>query len=176
MNPSDKKHVWKINIRASVQDVWAELTKRGIVQRAMFDTVLESDLKVGSKLAYRTPNGKRTFIVGDVLEADPPRRLVHTFAFIDLPDSPTRVMYELNDLGGSVELVVTHDQFEGETPTFKRVSGGWPSILNNLKCVVEHGQVPFRTRLQYAMMKAMMVFMPLGPYDKQRRSCGGADR
>lgn len=33
-------------------------------------------------------------------------------------DKESRVRYELEDLGGTTKLTVTHDQFENETPSF----------------------------------------------------------
>jgi len=65
-------------INAPIEAVWAELTKLRGTQHAMMDTVLESSLEVGAPLYYRSPDGRRIFIVGRVVEVDPPKRFVHT--------------------------------------------------------------------------------------------------
>jgi hypothetical protein len=35
---------------------------------------------------------------------------------------------------------VTHDGFDGETPTFKEVAGGWSFVLSGLKTLLETGE------------------------------------
>ena len=67
-------HVLTIEIRVPRQRVWDEITKLGRIQRAMVNTVLESALVPGAKLRYYSPNRKRVFVVGKVVEVSPPRR------------------------------------------------------------------------------------------------------
>lgn len=67
------EHVVSIHIDVPVQRVWDEITKTGRIQRALYNTVLESDLQPGSPLRYYSPDRKRVFVVGEVVEVDPPR-------------------------------------------------------------------------------------------------------
>ncbi len=55
-------------------------------------------------------------------------------------DAPTRVTYEIHQQGDCCRLTLTHDEFEGETNTYKNTSGGWPGILSGLKTLLETGQ------------------------------------
>jgi uncharacterized protein YndB with AHSA1/START domain len=75
-----------------------------------------------------------------VLEVDPPRRLVHSFAFVGMSDEPTRVTYQLEPLGEMVKLTLTHGGFDGETETYKAVRGGRTPIIDGLKTYLETGR------------------------------------
>ncbi|HSM61898.1 MAG TPA: hypothetical protein VK849_13910, partial [Longimicrobiales bacterium] len=58
-------HVISIHIAVPVQRVWDEITRTGRIQRALYNTVLESELTPGSRLRYYSPDRKRVFIVGE---------------------------------------------------------------------------------------------------------------
>ena len=80
---------------------------------------------------------------GDVLEVDPPRRLVHTMTALWDPDvtaeGASRVTWEIEQVGDSCRLIVTHDQLrEGAND---QLFGGWPMILSGLKTWLETGQL-----------------------------------
>jgi uncharacterized protein YndB with AHSA1/START domain len=56
-------------------------------------------------------------------------------------DPPSRVTYELSSVGAHVtKLGVVHDQFEGETATYKGSVEGWPLMLSSLKTLLESGK------------------------------------
>ena len=61
---AERELLHSIEIAAPIEAVWAELTRLDGRQRAMMDTVLESSLEVGAPLYYKSPDGKRVFIVG----------------------------------------------------------------------------------------------------------------
>jgi uncharacterized protein YndB with AHSA1/START domain len=80
---------------------------------------------------------------GEVLEVDPPRKLVHTMVALWSDDvkaeGPTRVTWEIEPIEDSCRLVVTHDQLrEGAND---QLYGGWPMILSGLKTWLETGQL-----------------------------------
>lgn len=152
------QHVFEIRIRGSIQTVWEEITKRGAVQRPLMDTVLVSDLQPGSPFRYTSPNGKYTMVYGKILEIDPPRRLVHTYQFSLQQDPPSRVTWELEQIGDEVRVSLLHDQFATETKTYKSVSGGWKQILATLKLFIETGDIAMGTKFQYWMMYALLPF------------------
>ena len=133
------EHVFRVTIRSSAQAVWDEITRCGVAQPAMFGMVLDAEFRPGGRMWYRDPESGEVQIRGEVLEVQPPRRLVHTFAFVSLAEAPTRVTYELHDVIGGVELVVTHDRFAGPTQTYQKVSAGWPAILQGLRSLLETG-------------------------------------
>ena len=81
----------------------------------------------------------KTVVTGQVVEAEPNRRLVHTFTFPEVSDEPTRVTYEIVPLGDVVRLTMIHEGFDGETETYRMVRGGWAPIFDGLKTLLETG-------------------------------------
>jgi uncharacterized protein YndB with AHSA1/START domain len=79
---------------------------------------------------------------GENLEVDPPHRLVQTFNALWSDDvkqeGASRVTWEIEPVGDSCRLTVTHDQLrEGANP---ELYGGWPMILSGLKTLLETGE------------------------------------
>ena len=141
---SSLKHVYEIYIRTSPERLWQAITDPALVQRYYFNSVVESDFQPGSPLTYRQADTGRLDIEGEVVEADPPRRLVHTFSVRWDPeiaaDPPTRVTWEITPMGDACLLAVTHDGFTSETATYLQTGGGWTVILSGLKTLVETGE------------------------------------
>jgi uncharacterized protein YndB with AHSA1/START domain len=79
---------------------------------------------------------------GDDVESDPPRRLVRTMHAKWSPEvdavGPTRITYEIEAVGDSCRLVVTHDQIPEDASN--EIWGGWPMILSALKTHLETGE------------------------------------
>ena len=80
---------------------------------------------------------------GEILEVDPPRRLVHTMlAHFDAEaeaEGYSRVTWEIEQVEDSCRLTVTHDQMrEGAND---QLYGGWPMILSGLKTWLESGEL-----------------------------------
>ena len=82
--------------------------------------------------------------LGKVLESDPPRRLVLTWASPeDAPvgeDSQSRVTFDLERVGEVVRLTVTHDRMKPGSEMMKSISAGWPEVLSSLKSLLEAGE------------------------------------
>lgn len=80
---------------------------------------------------------------GEVLESDPPRRLVHTFLATHDEEMgrerPSRVTWEIEASGPVCKLTLVHDDFDGETKTFKSTGPGWNPVLSGLKTLLETG-------------------------------------
>jgi uncharacterized protein YndB with AHSA1/START domain len=141
---SSLKHVYEIYIKTTPERLWQALTDPALVQRYYFNSVVESDFRPGSPLTYKQADSGRMDIEGEVVEADPPRRLVHTFSVLWDPelaaDPPTRVTWEITPMGDACLLAVTHDGFTSETRTYHQTQGGWPMILSGLKTLLETGE------------------------------------
>ncbi|HEX2140701.1 MAG TPA: SRPBCC domain-containing protein [Candidatus Limnocylindria bacterium] len=136
------KHVFQVYIRTTPERLWQALTDPAWTQRYYFNSLFESDLQPGSPFTYRQPEG-RLDIDGQIVEADPPRRLVHTFNIRWDPensDPPSRVTWEITPMGETCQLTLVHDGFETETATFGETGSGWPLILSNLKTLLETGE------------------------------------
>ena len=92
-------------------------------------------------MTYSYPDGTLA-AEGTVLEADPPRKLVTTFHATwddDVSvDRAHRMTWEIFPAGGEqCRLVVTSDDFDGETATYRSFVGGMPVIASGLKTLVE---------------------------------------
>src|SRR5215213_7328682 len=74
-------HVISIHIGVPVRRVWDEITKTGRIQRALYNTVLDCELRPGGRLRYYSPDRKRVFIVGEIVAVEPPTRFAHTYMF-----------------------------------------------------------------------------------------------
>lgn len=146
-NEAKPSHVFSIFIKTSPEHLWEAITSSEFTTKYYYSSAVESDWKVGAALVYRI--GEDTAILGEVLEADSPRRLVCTFdARWDeevASDPPTRIVWEIEEVGDDVcKLTVVHDGFDTETATFHSIGGGMPYILSGLKTLIETGE-PLRS-------------------------------
>jgi uncharacterized protein YndB with AHSA1/START domain/DNA-binding transcriptional ArsR family regulator len=136
-------HVVTTFIKAKPDTVWRALTESDFTVKYYYRSTVESDWRAGSR--YRYAIDGETAIEGEIVEADRPRRLVMTFSAVWDPavaaDAPTRLTWELEDAApGVTRLTVVHGGFEGETETFRQVTGGWSWILAGLKSLLETGE------------------------------------
>jgi uncharacterized protein YndB with AHSA1/START domain/DNA-binding transcriptional ArsR family regulator len=141
--PSKPTFVHEIVIRASIDEVWTALTKPEFTERYYYGSRVEMpSFEPGA--TYRYVGNGAELLAGEILESDPPNRLVMTFnAKWDeslLDDAPSRLTWELTEMGPAVtSLKVIHDGFDTETATYQQVAGGWPFIVSGLKTLVETG-------------------------------------
>lgn len=142
--PAQKpSHVFAIFIRAGREQIWEALTSSDYTLKYYYASTVESDWRPGAPIAYRIQG--EPAIVGEVIESNPPERLVCTFdARWDddvRADPPSRITWTLEEAGPGVSKVtVVHDGFESETATFAQVAGGMPFILSGLKTLLETGE------------------------------------
>jgi len=135
------KHAYEIYISTTPEKLWAALTDGELTQKYFFGTRAKSTWKAGAELVYYDPKGGQ-MVEGKVIEADAPRRLVHTWhaTYSDetKADRASRVTWTIEPRGPSlVKLSVTHDDFDGETATWKSTGMGWPLVLSGLKTWLE---------------------------------------
>jgi uncharacterized protein YndB with AHSA1/START domain/DNA-binding transcriptional ArsR family regulator len=139
------KQIYQIFIKASPEQIWDAITRPEFTARYFYGTQLESSLKPGEPLVYYTGDRSSTLVEGVVVEADPPRRLTHTWRMLYDPelagDPPSRVAWEIEPCDGGVcKLTVVHDGFESENRTYREVAGGWMMVLSGLKTLLETGR------------------------------------
>jgi len=130
-------------IETTAEKLWQALTSSEFSKRYWFNTELKSDWKVGSPFAL-VMNGTTTD-VGEILQADRPRRLSYTFHHVlseaARKERPTRVTFNLEPHGKLVKLTLTHEDFEEGSVILDGISKGWPAILSSLKSYLETGKV-----------------------------------
>ena len=134
---SEFKHVYEVYIRATPEQVWRAITESEFTKRYYYGNTIESDWKVGSPMVYRDPATGAESIQCTIIEADPPNRLVHTFFFPGTEESPSRCTWTIEPRGEASLLVLTHDDFDGDTQTYRSVAHGWVPILSGLKTLLE---------------------------------------
>jgi len=130
-------------IYTTPEKLWAALTTPAFIKQYWMGIDAESDFQAGSSWRLKHADG-RVFDSGEILEADPPRRLVIKWRHELMPELNAegwaRCVMELEpDDHGAVKLTVTHtlDQPKPNSKFIKAVSGGWPHILSNLKTMLE---------------------------------------
>ena len=135
-------HVFRTYIRTTPELLWRALTESEFTTRYFFAATIESTWQEGAPYEMRI-DGKVS-IDGDVLEIDPPRRLVQTFR----PhwdesrggDPVTRVTWEIEPRGQMCLLTVVHDGWSTAEGAYQGVAGGWPLVLSGLKTLLETGE------------------------------------
>jgi uncharacterized protein YndB with AHSA1/START domain/biotin operon repressor len=135
--------VFEIYIKTSPERLWEAITDPEIRSRYNFGAAVRSDWTVGSRLEMGAPKAAGLLGEGVILEVDPPRRLVHTMTALWGDDvraeGASRVTWEIEPVGDSCRLTVTHDQLrEGAN---EQLYGGWPMILSGLKTWLETGEL-----------------------------------
>ena len=118
-----------------------ELRKWWGIEESYTTPIAEVDLRLGGRyrLGMKAPDGDEVLIVGGTyLEIEPPERLVYTWAWESAgPGAPeTLVEVEFRDLGGSTEVVLTHQRFPNRDSR-KLHLDGWVGCLEQLARVVE---------------------------------------
>jgi uncharacterized protein YndB with AHSA1/START domain/biotin operon repressor len=139
----DMEKVFEIYIRTTPERLWEAITDPEIRSKYNFGAGVVSDWTPGSALVMGAPGPGGLLGEGEVLEADPPRRLVHTFVALwgdDVKEEGTsRVTWEIEPVADSCRLTVVHDQMrEGAND---QIYGGWPMILSGLKTWLETGEL-----------------------------------
>ena len=135
-------------IETTPEKLWEALTSSEFTRLYWWDTSVVSDWTVGSPFSL-VLNGKTTDI-GEILEADRPRRLSYTFRHIlneaARKERPSRVTFVLEQYGTLVKLTLTHEDFAEDSVVIDGISRGWPAIMSSLKSLLESGSqlvIPF---------------------------------
>jgi uncharacterized protein YndB with AHSA1/START domain len=158
--------IHRIYIHATPQAVWDAITKPEWSERYGYATPVEYELRPGGQFRAHANAGMKKFpgipdVVtdGEVVESDPPRRLVQTWRMRMTPELEregfTRLIYEIEPgRGGVTRLTVTHEL--GNASMIARVlagdsesqgaGGGWSEILSGIKTLLETGRaLPFQS-------------------------------
>ena len=135
--------VFEIYIKTTPDRLWAAITDPEVRARYNFGAGAYSDWTAGAAVELRVEEPGLLLGEGEVLEADPPRRLVHTMLAHFSPEAEaegtSRVTWEIEPVADSCRLVVTHDEMrEGAND---QLYGGWPMILSGLKTWLESGEL-----------------------------------
>src|SRR5262245_8202637 len=150
--------VYRIVIKTSAPALWEAITSSTWSERYGYGGRVLYDLKPGGQYRHKASaemvamGMPEDLIVGEVIESDPPRRLVQTWHPLFSPattaEAPTRLTYEIAESrSGVCTLSITHDVtgaplVAGMVPGGgdpAQGGGGWPWILSDLKSLLETG-------------------------------------
>lgn len=150
--------VHEIYIRATPQAIWDAITTPEWTTKYGYQGPVDYDLRPGGAFAAHATPPMRQYglpdvvVDGEVVESQPPNKLVQTYRFLfsDAHKSEgfTRLTYEIVSAGkGFTRLTVTHE-LEGapimaemvRSPFSESGTGGWPWILSDMKSVLETGK------------------------------------
>jgi uncharacterized protein YndB with AHSA1/START domain len=135
--------VFEIYIKTTPERLWEAITDSEMRAKYNFGVGVRSEWKSGSRYEAFHEGAGIAIAEGENLEVDPPRRLVQSFNALWSDDvkqeGTSRVTWEIEPVGSSCRLTVTHDQLrEGANA---ELYGGWPMILSGLKTLLETGEL-----------------------------------
>ncbi len=131
-------------INTTAEKLWNALTDGEMTKQYWWRHRNASDWKPGSTWRHEDYDDSKTVdIVGKVVESQPPRRLVVTWALpADAQNEAkhTRVTFEIEPYMEAVRLTVTHDELEPDSAMMRGIMEGWPKVLASLKTLLETGK------------------------------------
>ena len=157
--------MYRVYIKASPETIWEAVTQPEWTVKYGYAPLVDYELRAGGAFRAHANEGMKALgcpdIIsdGEVIEVDPPRKLVQTWRMTMTPEMAaeafTRLTYDIEPVrGGVTKVTVTHDvtgaplwaamlRGEGETGG---AGGGWSEILSGLKTLLETGeQLPFQS-------------------------------
>jgi uncharacterized protein YndB with AHSA1/START domain len=156
--------VYRVYIKAAPQAIWDAITSPEWSERYGFGGRVEYDLRPGG--AYRVPTTDAmrkvaaemgipvpdVMVDGEVIESDPPHRLVQTFRMLmdesTVAEGFTRLTYEISERPGGISRLTLSHELEGKPRLALLTSGaledtgaggGWSWVLSDLKTLLETG-------------------------------------
>jgi uncharacterized protein YndB with AHSA1/START domain/DNA-binding transcriptional ArsR family regulator len=139
---SDKPtFVYVTYIHSTAEKVWQALTDADLTARYWGHSNV-SDWRPGSRWQHlRTDGSGIADVVGEVIEAAPPHRLVITFGASDADgQDPSVVHVDIEPYNDIVRLTVTHQNL-ADPAEYEAAAAGWAAVLSNLKSLLETGDV-----------------------------------
>ena len=137
--------VYVTYIRTTPEKLWSALTTDvEFMKQYWFGVHCQSEWQPGSSWKMVYSDGTVSD-AGEILEAEPPRRLVIRWQHQNKPElkaeGDSRCTLELEPTGSAVKLSIIHTIEREPSKFIEAVSGGWPKIMSNLKSLLETGSI-----------------------------------
>ena len=150
---------YRIVINASAQAIWDAITQPDWTEKYGYGGRVAYELKPGGRYSHHASDvmkamgGPDEMMVGEVIESDPPRKLVQTwhplFSDVIAAEPPTRLTYVIDaHKSGICTVTIIHDVTGapvvagmlsgGGDPS--QGGGGWPWVLSEPKSLLETGK------------------------------------
>ncbi len=150
---SKASFVYVTYIETTPEKVWNALIDPEMTKDYWGRRRNRSDWKPGSPWRHEDyDDPSKVAIEGRVVESDPPRRLVLTWAHPSPAQDAgqvSRVTFEIEPYLSAVRLTVTHDELEPDSGMLRGISAGWPAVLSSLKTMLETGASMPMTRQRW---------------------------
>jgi uncharacterized protein YndB with AHSA1/START domain len=154
-----------VYIKATPEAIWDAITKPEWSERYNYNARVDYDLRPGGRYQATPGDAMRAgsaemgydlpevIVDGEVIESDPPRKLVQTWRMLMDPDMAaegfTHLTWEITPIDDTVtKLTVVHD-LQGAPQLAVMVGGGrepegagggWNEVLSGLKTLLETGE------------------------------------
>jgi uncharacterized protein YndB with AHSA1/START domain len=151
--------VYRVYIKATPEAIWDAITKPEWTERYGYGARSEFELRPGAAFrglsndAMRAMGAPELAVDGEIVEVDPPRRLVQTWRMLMDPNLAaegfTRVTYEIEQTKEGVSKLTVIHELPGAPALALLVSGGtegkgagggWSWVLSDLKTLLETGE------------------------------------
>ena len=160
MTTADAFQIYAVYIKATPEAIWDAITKPEWSQQYGYGGLVDYDLRAGGAFQSRADDAMKEYpgvpdviVDGEVIESDPPKKLVQTWRMLmdaDNVEGFTTLTYEIvpSSRPGVAKLTVTHDLTNApdlaEMVAGRRESegagGGWNEVLSGMKTLLETGQ------------------------------------
>ncbi len=135
-------------IRTTPEKLWEAITDNRFIRQYWFGAITQCEWKKGSSWRMLHPDG-RLMDSGEILEIDPPRRIVIRWQNEWHPEfmaeGPSRCTIELVPMDSAVKLTITHEMERADSKFIAAISAAWPLTLSNLKSLLEAGEIAVTT-------------------------------
>jgi uncharacterized protein YndB with AHSA1/START domain len=136
--------VYVTYIRTTPEKLWSALTDAEFMKKYWFGNRCESEWTAGAVWKLVSSDGV-LMDAGEIIESDPPRRLVIRWQHQNKPDlkaeGPSVCTMDLEQSAGAVKLTITHNIEREKSKLIEAVSNGWPKVISNLKSLMETGAI-----------------------------------
>jgi uncharacterized protein YndB with AHSA1/START domain len=159
--PAGTTQVYRVYIKASPQRIWEAITEPEWTEKYGYGGRGVYDLRPGGKYtgyaseAMQSMGSPEVAVDGEVIESDPPTRLVMTWRMkMDetmIAEGFKRLTYEIFEIGDGVSRLTLTHELDGapnlamllsgawEQPGRGGAGGGWSWVLSDLKSLLETG-------------------------------------
>ena len=153
--------IYKVLVKAPIETVWSELIKTTSPRPFFWNSSWDArDMSPGNAYRMVSSDGKVVAVIGEILEMEPPHRLVTTFRLTQLDDPASKMTYTLKEIDDGTEFTLITENVLAGSKSEKSMADGSQFIVTNFKAYIETGKVTFGARMMLAMFRLMAPLTP----------------
>ena len=153
--------IYKVLVKAPIETVWSELIKTTSPRPFFWNSSWDAkDMAPGNAYRMVSNNGKTVAVIGEILEMEPPHRLVTTFRLTQLDDPASKMTYTLKEIDDGTEFTLITENVLAGSKSEKSMADGSQFIVTNFKAYIETGKVTFGARMMLTMFRLMAPLTP----------------